>query len=144
VGHGLGYALHGWRERAFCGTVSGFLGATTAIFPSFLGLQPRLTIGETLGDLYDLRNIIAHGRQIPAKPFLEKFDIVDAGGTRIDGIELSYAQILTESALFLIVKSLRKIMVNVLVDLVRDEANWKRTMKIGARLEQARSEANRV
>jgi hypothetical protein len=43
-----------------------------------------------------------------------------------------------ESALFLLARSLRKIMVGGLVDAVKDEAAWKQTLKVGARLAQPR------
>lgn len=132
------------EKGPFVERLAGFLSASTPIFPPFFGLQPRLTIREILDDLYELRNIVAHGRQIPAKPFLDKFDIATTTGARMDGIAYSYAQVLMESGLFLLVKSLRKIMVNGLVDTVRDEAKWKQTMKIGARLEQVRTEADRA
>lgn len=126
------------EKGSFVERIGGFLGTGMPIFPPFFGQQPRLTVGEILNDLYELRNLVSHGREIRTKPFLENFEICDTFGTRFDGFNYSYAQVLMESALFLLVRSLRKVTVDGLVDVVRDDANWKQTLKTCARLEHAR------
>jgi hypothetical protein len=143
---GLDMLFMAGEKVPFVDRAAGFLGASTRVSPvvPFPNRQPRLTIGEVLGDVYELRNIVAHGREIPAKPFREKCDIVDTNGGRINTIDYHYSQVIMESALFLLARSLRKIMVDGLVDVVEDEANWKQKLKVDARLEQARTEAKRA
>jgi hypothetical protein len=126
--------MAGGREP-FVERVAGFLGTNESIFPPFLSRKPRLTVGEVLRDLYELRGVIAHGREILKRPFREKFAIVDVSGAKIDEIDYSYAQVLMESSLLLLVKSLRKVMVDGFVDVVKDEGNWKQRLKTCARLE---------
>jgi hypothetical protein len=46
-----------------------------------------------------------------------------------------------EAALFLLARSLKKIMTDGLVDLVKDETNWKQKLKIDSKLEQQRTGA---
>jgi hypothetical protein len=50
--------------------VGGFLGVDSLIFPpdSFMHYQPNTTARDVLENLYDLRNIIAHGQEIPKHP----------------------------------------------------------------------------
>jgi hypothetical protein len=123
----------------FVDRAAGFLGANTEVFPTvFPNRQPKLTIGEVLADVYGLRNSVAHGLEVPAL-FREKRDIVDANGARINIDDYRYSQVMMESALFLLARSLREIMVGGLVDVVKDESHWKQTLKVGARLAQART-----
>jgi hypothetical protein len=125
----------------FANRAAGFLGGNTLVFPPlpFGFPHPRLTIGEVLRDVYELRNIIAHGRAVPAIPFREKRDLVDADNIRISEFDYRYSEIIMESALFLLSRSLRKIMVDDLVDLVKDEAAWKQKLKVGAHIEESRA-----
>jgi hypothetical protein len=85
-----------------------------------------------------LRNSVAHGLEVPVL-FREKRDIVDANGARINIDDCRYSQVMMESALFLLARSLREIMVGGLVDVVKDESRWKQTLKVGTRLAQART-----
>ena len=128
------------EKNPFVDRVKGFLGAETPIFPSvpYPDRQPALRVADIVQDIYELRNVIAHGREIPEKPFRETRDIVDTNGLAINPIEYRYAEVIMEASLFLLVKSLLKIMTDGLIDLVKDEANWKQKLKIGARLEQQR------
>lgn len=54
----------------FMKRLGGFLGHNSLIFPpvAVMRLQPKTTVGEVLKDLYDLRNIIAHGQEIRKRP----------------------------------------------------------------------------
>ena len=137
---GLDMLFMAGEKAPFVERVTGFLGSTTPVFPSvpFPDRQPPLRIGDIVEDVYELRNIVAHGREIPKTPFREMRDIVDSNGVPITS-EYIYAQVLMESALFLLVKSLRKIMIEGLLDLVKDETNWKQMLRTSARLEQHRA-----
>ncbi len=133
---GLDMLFMAGEKRPFVERLVGLLGAGSLVFPAvlFTNRQPRLTISEVAGDLYELRNIVAHGREIPAKPFREQHDIRDTDGERINFHDCFHAQVLMESALFLLAQSLRKVMLDDLIDLVKDEAQWKSKLKIDARL----------
>jgi len=135
---GLDMLFMAGEKEPFVERLVGFLGRATQVFPAvYQDLQPQLQISEIVDDVYELRNIVAHGREIPEKPFREMRNILDTTGASITS-DYTYAQIVMESALFLLSKSLRKVMVDGLVELVRDEAQWKQTLKTGARLEQGR------
>jgi hypothetical protein len=138
---GLDMLFMAGEKLPFVERVAGFLGPNTPVFPtvSFLNRQPRLTVGEVLEDVYELRNIVAHGREIPARPFREKRAIVDTSGERINCDDYFYAQVIMESALFILAKSLRQIMLGDLVDAVKDEAQWKCKLKAEGRLGRART-----
>ena len=130
--------MAGGNKSEFVNRAAGLLGATTQVFPAVSApyRQPQLTVGEVLGDVYELRNLVAHGLEIPAEPFREKRDIVDTDGTRININDYSYAGVLMEAALFVLVRSLQNIMLDGHVDVVKDEAEWKQKLKVDARLER--------
>ena len=137
---GLDMLLMAGEKVPFVERAIGFLGRDTQVFPAVLqsNRQPKLEVAEIVDDIYELRNLVAHGREIPFKPFRQSHDIVDSTEAPLT-YESTYAQVIMESALFLLVKSLRKIMVEGLVDVVKDEANWKRRLKTSAKLERQRA-----
>jgi hypothetical protein len=139
---GLDMLFMAGEKTSFVERAAGFLGANTPVFPvvSILKQQPRLTVGEVVEDVYELRNIVAHGREIPPQ-FREKFDFVDTKGQRINYQDNSYGQVLLDCALFLLVKSLQRIMLSDLVDVVKDETQWKHTLKVDARVRRGRTSA---
>jgi hypothetical protein len=143
---GLDMLFMAGEKVPFIERVAGFLGANTPVFPvvSFLNRQqPRLTVGEVLEDVYELRNIVAHGREIPER-FREKCDIVDTKDAKIGfRDDYSYSGVIMEAALFLLAMSLQQIMLGDLGDTVKDEAKWKQRLKVDARLEQERAKAGR-
>jgi hypothetical protein len=136
---GLDMLFMAGSKNVFVDRVAGFLGKKTLIFPNIpvLGRQPGLTVGEVLEDLYDLRNVIAHGKEI-LNPFRAQSNLLDTNRERINVDDYSYAAILWESSLFLLVRALRTIMVRGLVDVVKDEAQWKQLLRRNARLESLR------
>ena len=88
------------------------------------------TPGEVLKDLYDLRNIIAHGQEIPKQPYREKYDLISTGGHRINQDDYYYADVMRESGLFMLTTALRKIFTESLSDDVADPEKWRLKMKI--------------
>ena len=52
-----------------------------------------------MSDLYELRNLVAHGREIPKKPFREEYDILDINGDRINTSDCFYADVIMDAAL---------------------------------------------
>jgi hypothetical protein len=63
---GLDMLFMAGGKGPFVGRAAGFLGAKTQVFPAvFENRQPTLTISEVLEDIYELRNSVAHGLEIP-------------------------------------------------------------------------------
>jgi hypothetical protein len=84
-----------------------FIGADTSIYaPGDLGdfaPDPRLTVGQIVDDLYDLRNLIAHGDRVPDPYFREDLrEGVNGGVKRFE--------VLLEAASFIVRTSLLKIL----------------------------------
>ncbi len=103
------------------------LGAQPFVFPGSASLpQPRYTLCDVAGDLYELRSEIAHGKKIPKK-FREEIGFEDVERNLVDGYERSYRrrQILEEAALFLLCSALRTVFTNGLTETVADAARWR-------------------
>ena len=134
---GLDMLFMAGEKTPFVDRTVGFLGANTLIFPpvSYPRRQPQSVIRDVVEDVYELRNIVAHGREIPRR-FRERRDLLDENGSRINIDDYSYAAVLWESALFLLVRALRRIMLGDMIDTVRDEARWKQQLRTSARIEQ--------
>jgi hypothetical protein len=83
------------------------LGQGTSIYPpgdlTNLVHDPSLTVGDTVGDLYELRNLIAHGDRVPDAYFNEHLrEGLNGGVQRLE--------VLNEAASFVIRTSLLKIL----------------------------------
>jgi hypothetical protein len=104
------YTSHDWEHQGSLvatSRIKWFLGKDTSIYApgdiSSLLKDPRLTIGQIIGDLYEMRNFMAHGDRIP-DPFFT--DILRNG---LNGGVMK-AQVLLEAASFIIRTSLLKIL----------------------------------
>jgi hypothetical protein len=111
----------------FMKRLGGFLGVDSYVFPpvSSLDLQPNTRVRDVLHDLYDFRNIIAHGLEIPEIPYRQKSDLISTEGQRINYEDYYRTELLLDSALFLLTTSLRKIFTENLFDEVKDLGKWK-------------------
>lgn len=136
---GLDMLFMAGNRAQFITHINGFIGPSTLIFPRTLyrQMQPKYQVQDVLGYLYKFRNIVAHGAEIPKFPYLQKHDFVDTNGCSFDYEYYSYAELMRESALFILCKALRKVFVDSLIDEVRDESKWKQHLKIGGRLQGA-------
>lgn len=116
----------------FVRRLGGFLGPDALIFPSdsLMNYQPKTVVREVLNDLYRFRNIIAHGQEIPKKPYREKHDLISTGGQRINHSDYLYAELMLESGLFMLTTALRRIFTEDLVADVADPTKWRDKMKI--------------
>src|SRR5262249_49112016 len=116
----------------FVKRVGGFLGIDSLIFPqdSMMKYQPKTTAGEVLKDLYNLRNIIAHGQEVPKQPYREKYDLVSTDGYRINHDSYYYAELMLESGLFMLATALRRIFTEGLFEDVADPEKWRLKMRI--------------
>jgi len=119
-----------FRER-----LGGFLGSGSYVFPpvfppgSVSSQQPNTKVCEVLEDLYNFRNIIVHGREIPEHPFRRKVGLLSTGGSLITNQVYYRAELLLESGLYMLTTALRRIFIEDLIDEVKDSARWKEMMK---------------
>ena len=138
---GLDMLFMAGETRTFIERIKGFLGQQTLIFPETCYNQsPKYQVQEVLNDLFNFRNIVAHGREIPKSPYREQHYFLDTQGSVIYS-DYFYAQLMQESALFLLCKSLRKIFVEGLVAVVKDESKWRQKLKIGVKITQAKAKS---
>lgn len=94
-----------------------------------MNYQPNTTVREVLHSLYDLRNFIAHGQEVPKKPYRERHDLVSTCGRRINQVDYYYANLMQESGLFMLTTALRKIFTEDLFEHVADPRGWRSMMK---------------
>ena len=116
----------------FVERLGGFLDPQSYIFPpdSLTHLQPAVKVQDVLSRLYEFRNLIAHGREIPKSPYHQKYDLLDDNGCRINHDDYYYAELMYESGLFLLTRALCKISVQGLFDDVRDEQEWRSKLRL--------------
>ena len=116
----------------FVPRLGGFLGLDTLVLPRepYLQRQPDIKARGVLKDIYELRNIVAHGQQIPLKPYREPYTVTSVTGEYIPYEDCSYADILIECSLFILTTCLRRIMLEGMIDKVKDEDQWRQEMKL--------------
>jgi hypothetical protein len=120
------------RIAPFIGRTAGFLGLQSLIFPpdSLMKYQPRITVGDVLKDVYSLRNIIAHGQEVPKHPYRQKYDLISTDGDRINEQDYYYAELMRESGLFMLTSVLRKVFCNGLFDDIADHKKWRSKLNL--------------
>ena len=108
------------------------MGLDTLLFPpdSILHRQPKLTVRQILSDVYALRNIIAHGQEIPKTPYREAYGLISTTGEQINHDPLVYADVLLEASLFLLTGALRKLFSEGLYETFADPKKWKAQLKL--------------
>jgi hypothetical protein len=115
----------------FMQRVGGFFSLDSLIFPADqLRRQANTTVRHVIEDLYDFRNIVAHGQEIPKHPYRKKYDLTTADGERINYDDYYYAELMLESGLFLLTAALRKVFIEDLFDEFADPEKWKRQMTV--------------
>jgi hypothetical protein len=124
---GLDVLFMAGESANFVPRVAGFLGHDTLLFPpdDFLQRQPETTVAHVLQDVYELRNIIAHGQEIPKTPYREPHVLKSKTGETINQVPLSYVDILLEASLFLLTTALRKIFTEGHYEQIADQKLWK-------------------
>jgi hypothetical protein len=122
------------RSRQIVRRVGGFLGVDSFVFPpvSSQNIQPSTVVREVLSDVYDFRNTIAHGLEIPKVPFRERCDVIATDGQRINYEDCCRIDLLLESALFMLTTCLRRMFVENLFDEVKDVEKWRLKMRLYA------------
>jgi hypothetical protein len=116
----------------FMKRAGGFLGLDSLIFPpdSILNRQPNTTVRDLLNDVYDFRNILAHGQEIPEKPYRQKKDLVSTTGERINVQDYYYAELMLEGSLFMLTRAVRQIFIDGLFEDVKDSDKWRNKLRL--------------
>jgi hypothetical protein len=117
------YTSHDWEHQGSLVAISRikwFLGEETSIYApgdiSELLHDPHITIRQIVGDLYEMRNFLAHGDRIPDPFFTEILRYGFNGGVQ-------KREVLAETASFLIRSSLLKILRDGLLNHFADAAS---------------------
>jgi hypothetical protein len=129
---GLDMLMMTGEKVPFIERLGGFLGPQSYVFPpdSFIQRQPSTRVQEVLADLYEFRNIIAHGQEIPRKPYRQTYELLDDQGMRINHDDLYYAELMLESGVFLLTQALRKICLEGLFDDLCDKGKWRGKLRL--------------
>jgi len=116
------------NRAEFCTRLGHLLGRENLIFPpNKNGIQPRYTVGELVEGLYELRSLVAHGRQLSQR-FLEVDGFLDTNGSAISP-DYTVAQVLEETALFMLSRVLRLILTTECFSEIANESTWRRRLK---------------
>ena len=125
---GLDMLFMAVNSRAFTERISAFLEQDTPIFPKTWANQlPREKVSDVLNPLFDFRSIIAHGKELPKKPYREDYIFFDTEESEI--VSGQYFELMQDAALFILCKALRKIFVDGLVDEVKNESSWRKRLQ---------------
>jgi hypothetical protein len=129
---GLDVLFMAGESANFVPRVAGFLGLDTLLFPreDFLQRQPEMTVAHVLQDVYELRNIIAHGQEIPKTPYREPYTLKSTTGETINQVPLSYVDVLLEASLFLLISALRKLFTEGHYEQMADQKQWKAQLTV--------------
>lgn len=137
---GLDMLYMAGKKKPFIERVKKFLGEQSLVFPPvgnsnrqpwLIRQQPRMTVGEIVEDIFDLRNEIAHGHEIP-KRLRADCKLPDTKSQDIPFVQIkTYAEALCDASLFILVNTLRKIMTDGLVEVVVQQKDWKNCLEFG-------------
>jgi hypothetical protein len=137
---GLDVLLMAGNIGPFVDRLEGFLGGTAYVFPPVNSpqRQPRPTVADVANHVYELRNKIAHGIEVPKNPFRLPHTLEDTSGQRINWEANVYVMTLQNAALFLLIRCLRKIFLSHLADDVENEQSWKTKLNVFGGLARSR------
>lgn len=116
----------------FTQRVGGFFRLNSFVFPSdSIGEQPRTLVRDVVEHIYDYRNIIAHGRELPEKPYRDAVVLMGTNRECITrGVDFCYGNLLHQAAMFLLAAALKSIFISALMEKVADRAQWKSQMRL--------------
>jgi len=132
VAMGLDMIFVAGETGKFVRRVGGFLGPHALVFPreSIIGRQPIVEVADVIKHLYEFRNLIAHGKEIPKSPYREPYRLQDHEGGAITLEDYRYFHLLEEAGLFMLASTLRRIFTEGLFDKVKAEKQWKRQLTV--------------
>ena len=118
------------EKQPFIERLGGFLGLHAYVFPKdALRRQPQVAVGDVIGALYEFRNTVAHGREVPSTPYRKMYDLLDGAGNRINAQDYYDVELMLESGLFMLAAALRKVFVEGWFDDVADAARWRAQLR---------------
>jgi hypothetical protein len=128
---GLDMLFMAGETDAFIKRVGGFLGVNSYVFPAtYRGIQPNTIVKDVLSDLYEFRNIIAHGQEVPELPHRQGADLISTDGLRMNYEDRCRVDEMLESSLFMLTASLRKVFVADLFDKVNNTESWRWQLRL--------------
>lgn len=109
------------------------LGENTFVFPrDYVGRQPSYRVGELAGDIYELRNQIAHGDRIRDSFLVDREFRIEPGVPDFYRLrDRSYQSILCEAALFILCAALRRVILDGHLALLAQHRRWKKWLDNG-------------
>jgi hypothetical protein len=123
---GLDALLVAEKQRRFASRLNRLLGPQTQVFPEdWVGRRPVYTVAEVAASIYDLRNLIAHGKEILEKyrqPINFKFEPPELAYL---AVEWTYETLLYESSLFTFIAALRKVITEGHLTMIQNKRAWE-------------------
>jgi hypothetical protein len=125
---GLDALLAAEQQDRFACRLIRLLGKDTLVFPADrLGRRPIYTVGEVAASIYDLRDLIAHGKEILEKyrkPIQFQFEPNELAYVAVE--KWTFETLLFESSLFTFIAALWKIVTDGQLELMADKRGWER------------------
>jgi hypothetical protein len=125
---GLDGLLAAEKQDRFAERLKRLLGENTLVFPEDgVGRRPVYTVGEVAAKMYDLRNLIAHGKEILEtyrKPIDFKFEPPELAYLIVK--KWTYEMLLQESSLFTLIAALRKVITSGHIATMNDKRAWEK------------------
>jgi hypothetical protein len=124
---GLDGLLAAEKQEKFARRLIRLLGQDTLLFPEdYVGRRPKYSVGEIASKAFDLRNLIAHGKEILEsfrQPIQFRFDPPELQSLGIEG--WTYETLLYESSLFAFHAALRQIIKSGNLALLGHKRKWE-------------------
>jgi len=128
---GLDGLLGAQKRDVFQARLVQLLGEDTLVFPEdFMGRRPSYTVGFVAAKVFDWRNLIAHGTEILEdyrKPLQLKLEPSEFAHIPVD--DWTHEMLYCESALFMLLASLRRIITDGLLPTLGNKREWDRWLR---------------
>ena len=124
---GLDGLLGAEKRDVFKARLGRLLGKDTFVFPEdYVGRQPIYTVDFVAGKTFDWRNLLAHGKEIleAYRQPLERFEFEPAELSYLAVEKWTHETLYCESALFMLLASLRKIIMDGLLPTLGNKREW--------------------
>jgi hypothetical protein len=125
---GLDGLLAAEKKEVFSRRLKKLLGEGTCILPTdCVGRQLGYTVGGVAADMFDFRNVIAHGKEIPQKYREPIMPSSQPGMVPYSAAEeWSYGTLIIDCIAFALIAALRRVITEDLMPRIKDQRNWKR------------------
>jgi hypothetical protein len=124
---GLDGLLAAGGSAAFSTRLQKLLGKDTRIFPEdWTGRRPTYTVAELAADMFEFRNLIAHGKEMLQKyrePIAFQFEPRELAHLAIE--KWSHGTLMIESIGFALIAALRTVITDNLMERIRSQKAWK-------------------